>query len=133
MDKVFHITPERCIGCRTCELACAFSQSERIGQTVSKIRAITIKPEKFVPIVCLQCDDAACVRVCPVRALWRNMETGAVEVVAERCIRCKSCVAACPFGNMLYDQNKKIILKCNLCSGSPKCAMFCPTKTLEYY
>jgi Fe-S-cluster-containing hydrogenase component 2 len=43
-----------------------------------------------------------------------------------------ACVTACPFGNMHADEMGKAVVKCDLCKGAPKCALFCPTKTLEY-
>jgi Fe-S-cluster-containing hydrogenase component 2 len=88
--------------------------------------------EVFIPVLCLQCETAACIKACPVQALARNFETGAVVVDEDRCVRCFQCVSACPFGNMYADRALNRVYKCDLCDGSPKCAMFCPTKALEY-
>jgi len=132
--KRLHVTPERCTGCRTCEIACAVSHSAS-GQTMgtSTIRAFPINPpDTGIPIVCLQCDVAACVEVCPSAALVRNEATGAIVVDEGRCVRCKACVYACPFGNITFDQERALPLKCDLCEGNPRCAQFCPTCTLEY-
>jgi len=83
-------------------------------------------------LTCFQCDDAACMRACPVEALVRDGDTGAVVLVAERCIRCGACEAACPFGHLVLHPRDHLPLKCDLCGGDPACAAFCPTRTLEY-
>jgi Fe-S-cluster-containing hydrogenase component 2 len=127
------VTPIRCTGCRTCELACAFSHPADGEPGRSAIRAFPAGGnDKGTPVVCLQCDSAACVAVCPVSALSRQERTGAVVFVAERCIGCKTCVYACPFGNIGFDDDRRRVIKCDLCGGSPRCAQFCPTRTLEY-
>ena len=72
-----------------------------------------------VPLMCLQCDTAACEKVCPTGALKRNESTGALVVDDAKCIRCKMCVQACPFGNIAYDPAKNRILRCDLCDGDP--------------
>ena len=128
-----NVTPSRCIGCRTCELACAFSHPAK-GQGIGRSRVTTLDTggQVFIPLLCLQCEEAACVKACPVEALKRNEKTGAVEVIEERCIRCKACVPACPFGNMYAGDPREVVFKCDLCEGQPKCALFCPTRALEY-
>ena len=127
------IAPARCTGCRTCEIACAFSHpAKRGGPGKSAIRAFSIKtPEQGIPVVCLQCHTAACVEVCPTKALTRDTKTGSITFVEERCIRCRSCGAACPFGNITFDEADRVI-KCALCDGDPRCAQFCPTQALSY-
>ena len=132
MKKILRITPDRCTGCRTCELACAFSHSETFTPSRPRINTHACGEEKFVPVLCLQCDEAKCVAVCPTLALRLNRETGAIEHHEERCIRCRSCVKACPFGNIFWDDTLEVVVKCDLCGGKPICAAFCPTKTLEY-
>jgi Fe-S-cluster-containing hydrogenase component 2 len=83
-------------------------------------------------VVCLQCDSAACVEVCPTRALERDEVRGAIVVRDGRCVRCRTCVYACPFGNVAFDTASDKVVKCDLCNGEPRCAQFCPTRTLQY-
>ncbi len=87
-----------------------------------------------MPLVCLQCAEASCVKVCPVQALRRNLDTGAIEVKKDRCIGCRLCTIVCPFGNIVIDQVEDLdkSIKCDLCGGSPACAAFCPSQALEY-
>ncbi len=131
--KRLYVTPGKCIGCRTCELACTFAHTEGGGRLRrSRVRVHDTGNETFVPVLCLQCEVAACVRACPVEALIRNEETGAIDLDEERCVRCMSCVVACPFGNMVFDEPAAVVAKCDICGGRPACAMFCPTKALVF-
>lgn len=134
-QKRLYVTPDKCTACRTCELACAFRHSRSAVQPqASRITAHVIVPDEHnVPLVCLQCDDAACVAACPVGALGRNAETGAIEVTTAKCVGCRQCVAACPFGQMRFDDRKLLAFKCHLCGGdNPSCAAFCPTGALVW-
>ena len=88
----------RCIACGKCELACAFAHGSDGRPAKTRINIHRRGPDLGTPIVCLQCDSAACKAVCPVDAIDWNESTGALEVSRERCIRCRMCVAACPLG-----------------------------------
>jgi Fe-S-cluster-containing hydrogenase component 2 len=129
---IYRVTTQLCIACGKCELACAFAHGSEGKPAASRIHIFRRGPEKGTPVVCLQCHDAACVAVCPTRALARSEPTGAIEMVRERCIQCRMCVAACPFGNMLWDETYHCVQKCDLCGGDPKCVPFCPTRALAY-
>jgi Fe-S-cluster-containing hydrogenase component 2 len=131
--KRFVVTPELCTGCRTCELACSFTHSVKGRPGLSRIYPIDGGfKDLWVPVTCLQCEDAACAKACLVDAIKRNPETGAMDLDENRCIRCMACVAACPFGCSLIDSANNLVVKCDLCGGDPACAHFCPTKSLEF-
>jgi len=132
MQKTLTITPTRCTACRTCELACSFKHADKNGPGMTRIRAYMKGEPNNMILTCFQCDDAACVRVCPVEALVRIEETDAIKVLEDRCIRCGACVSACPFGHMESGRFSSVAIKCDLCDGDPACAAFCPTKCLEY-
>lgn len=132
MERIFRVIIGRCIACRKCEVACSFAHGADGKPSKSRINIVQRGPEKGIPIVCLQCDSAACVAACPVKALARNEETGAIEVLRDRCIRCRTCVAACPFGNMLWDETFECVQKCDLCGGEPRCVPYCPSGALAY-
>ncbi len=55
-----------------------------------------------------------------------------IDADPERCVRCMGCVVACPFGKIYLDPGNDTIVKCDVCGGNPACAMFCPTKALEW-
>ncbi len=127
------LNPEKCISCRTCELACSFKHDREFRPTAARVNVIQFEKEGIsVPLMCLQCDNAACEKVCPSGALKRNEDTGALVVDDAKCIRCKMCVQACPFGNIAYDSAKNCILRCDLCDGDPQCAKFCPFGAITY-
>lgn len=125
------IKPGNCTGCRTCELACSFVHSLDGYLGRSRIRIHKVGDERYVQLTCLQCVEAACVSVCPTEALVRNEKTGAVEINEARCIGCRQCQAACPFGHMHFDRGRMLPVKCDLCGGAPACAAFCPYSALE--
>ena len=116
------ISPNKCNNCKTCEAVCPNS-----AVNVITFEEVTIS----VPIMCMQCEDAACMKVCPQGAILRD-ENGAVIPDPNKCIGCKMCISACPMGNIHYSTSQKKILKCNLCGGDSKCAKYCPTRAIEY-
>jgi Fe-S-cluster-containing hydrogenase component 2 len=116
------ISPKQCNNCKTCEAVCP-------NDAVNVIHFEEV--EISVPIMCVQCEDAACMKVCPVGAVYRD-EIGAVVVDQKKCIGCKMCMIACSMGNIHYSNAEKRIMKCNLCDASPLCAKYCPTRAIEY-
>ncbi|MBZ0263770.1 4Fe-4S dicluster domain-containing protein [bacterium] len=132
MTKRLIVTPYRCTDCKNCEVACSFVHtSDPRKPSLTRIRAYTLKNAVKTVVTCLQCDEAACVTVCPVEALVRNPITGAIER-NERCITCKMCTYACPFGNIHFDNSNSEIVKCDVCEGDPACAKVCPTRALVW-
>jgi len=71
-------------------------------------------------------------KVCPTGALYRDEATNGVLWSKEKCIGCKLCVSACPFGNINYDVASKRVLKCDLCEGDPACVTACPNGAIMY-
>lgn len=122
MSNILTISPEKCVDCGTCEAVCSND-----GVNLIHFEGL----EVAVPIMCMQCEDAACMRVCPRGAIYRD-ENGAVIPDLKKCIACKMCISACPFGNISFSSEKKQITKCNLCGGGPQCAKFCPTRAIQY-
>ncbi len=89
----------------------------------------------FVKRQCMHCVEPACVSVCPVAALSKDPVTGVVGYAPDRCIGCRYCMLACPFGvpRFTWDTNDPRIVKCELCrhrypdGGYAACCEFCPT------
>ncbi len=133
MQKALLIDPEKCTGCLQCEMACSFEHEGQFNPSRSRIRVFTFHREgEFVPYTCTQCAEAWCMRACPVDAIVNNLELGAKEVVEERCVGCKVCTIACPFGTINYQQASGKVAKCDLCGGDPECVKACPTAAILY-
>lgn len=126
------IDPEKCTGCRTCETFCSFRWEKAIAPTGSAITVVKWEHEAIhMPVVCGQCERAACMEVCITGALTRNAETGAVVLDAGRCVGCKMCVTACVAGGIAYITRDGVCRKCDLCEGDPLCARICPYGAIE--
>lgn len=135
MNRFILADPEKCIGCRTCEVACMMSHQDAAAPDASTSRIRVVKGGTFTTAVgCHQCEDAPCANVCPTGAIRRT--AGAWLVDQARCIGCKSCMVACPFGAMQvrYVAERARALKCDLCAhreGGPACVEACPTRALS--
>lgn len=133
MAKILMVHPDRCVGCNACEMTCAFEHEGSQRYEASRVHIYSWKKEGVsVPMVCQQCSDAACVNVCPTGAMHRNPVTAQIELDKDKCIRCRMCTMACPFGNSVYDALTDSILKCDTCGGDPACVKMCPTDALEF-
>ncbi|MDE0799693.1 MAG: 4Fe-4S dicluster domain-containing protein [Rhodospirillaceae bacterium] len=96
------------------------------------------------PRSCLHCEDAACVTVCPTGASYKRISDGIVLVDEDKCIGCKLCSWACPYGAREYDVFEGVMKKCTLCVDRiynenldeedrvPACVLTCPTGARHY-
>ena len=133
MAKMLMINADKCTGCHNCELACSMFHQGDFSPGTSRVHVFTWEVEGFsVPMMCQHCRDAPCVSVCTPVALTRDPDTGWVNLDEDKCIGCKMCVQACPFGDAIWDEKLKKILKCDNCGGDPQCAKFCPTQAIEW-
>lgn len=131
--KILAINPDLCTGCRVCELVCSLVKENECNPRKSRIRVIKIDREGFdLPLFCQHCGEPLCREVCPVKALSRDPQTGAIILNPDLCIGCRSCTLACPFGHISFDSEAGICRKCDLCGGDPQCVRFCETKALFY-
>jgi len=133
--KYFSIDPEKCTGCHQCELACSFNKHKVFDRHMSNIRVESIEDLHMnVPVKCMQCDDAPCIASCVAGALYKDPVTGAVLWDGDKCIGCKACVIACPFGcvSVIKKGRDTQISICDLCSGDPECVKVCREKAINY-
>ena len=132
MAKQLMIKPEKCLGCRSCELVCSFQRGQQFNPRNAAVSVMIYEEAAIsVPVMCLQCEDACCLKVCPVGAMHRD-ENGTVRTDPAKCIVCKMCVNACPLGNVSFSSTERKVVKCELCDGDPKCAKYCPPGALVY-
>ncbi|MCX8206380.1 MAG: 4Fe-4S binding protein [Methanothrix sp.] len=119
MAKIY-LDPERCIGCRACELACEREHGH------PRISVGTVSDLAAVPLYCHQCDVAPCVAICYTGSLRQDGDM--VKFDSDLCTLCGLCLVACPFGAIELDSK---IQRCDLCgSGTPVCVMTCPAEAL---
>ncbi len=135
------IRQSHCIDCELCLEACRNTNHVPAHgyRTAILERSIPIAPDQrervFMPILCNHCNRPPCVRVCPTKATYKDKTTGIVRMNPDKCIGCKTCMAACPYNARYFDEGKRAIDKCNFCydtklkeSGGKitACAAACP-------
>jgi len=134
--KVLSILPEKCTACRACELACSLKHTGTLNPSRSRIKVnVFLEEAVYIPTACTQCSGAWCAKICPTNAILRDDSYMAYYVDNSRCVGCKMCVLACPFGAMeLYPDHGKAE-KCDLClsiDGDPECVKFCTPGALLF-
>ncbi len=127
-NRVITIKAENCTGCRLCQLVCSSYKEGEFIPDHARIKVVHDALEGWSrPSVCLQCDDPMCKKVCPTGAIALSNTEGNDKVVLvdkDKCIACRRCVVACPFGAMDF-YKKSLAIKCDLCGGNPMCVQFC--------
>ena len=134
MNKVLAVDYVKCTGCRSCELACSVFHVQASNPAKSAVRIVKLPKKGLnVPVVCEQCEVPACANICPVQAISRDADTGAMVVNGDLCVGCRLCVVACPLGAVTLDRDRRRAIKCDLCGGDePWCVRFCEPGALTY-
>jgi|SRR5579872_704258 len=134
----FAIDLRKCIGCHACTIACKAEHDIPVGVNRCWVKTVEqgLFPETrrfFFPVLCNQCTDAPCVRICPTRALFKRRD-GIVDLNPASCIGCRACMEACPYDQLFIDPNTHTAEKCNFCANRvenrllPACVIVCPTE-----
>ncbi len=146
----------RCIGCRSCEVACSVSNGnfvpdvkndnalEKVRDTTEKQYTVvnrysTEKGEIFVKKQCMHCWQPACAAACLVNAMVKTKE-GPVTWDGDKCMGCRYCMVSCPFDipKAEYHSTNPRIMKCTMCherlqeGKKPACVDSCPTDALMF-
>ncbi|MCA0242658.1 MAG: 4Fe-4S dicluster domain-containing protein [Proteobacteria bacterium] len=148
-----------CVGCHACVTSCKQWNTSGTAGSLVDLQAYGADPngtffnrvQSFevgeypetqtvhFPKSCLHCEDPPCVPVCPTGASYKRAEDGIVLVDADKCIGCKYCAWACPYGVRELDEKRQVMTKCTLCvdrihdqklpvaERKPACVMACPT------
>ena len=134
----FFIDTNRCIGCNACVQACTECDTHR-GHSMIQLDFIdTLTSPQTVPVVCMHCDSPTCAEVCPADAIKRTGDGVVQSARKPRCIACGNCVVACPFGVPEIYEDRKIMMKCDMCydrtsvGRKPMCATVCPSQALFF-
>ncbi|HXI28803.1 MAG TPA: NrfD/PsrC family molybdoenzyme membrane anchor subunit [Vicinamibacterales bacterium] len=134
----FAIDLRKCIGCHACTIACKAEHDIPIGVNRCWVKTVeqgTFPATRrfFFPVLCNQCDNAPCARICPTNALYRRRD-GIVDLHGDACIGCRACMVACPYDQLFIDPNTHTAEKCNFCANRvendllPACVSVCPTE-----
>jgi len=147
MSKALLYDATVCIGCKQCEQACAEKNRLRYDETVAaeqrqsdhKYTVVLTKGDKCMRRLCMNCLEPACASVCPVGAL-RKTAAGPVTYDENKCMGCRYCMVACPFGVPRYEWGKVLpkVEKCTMCADrvahgqQTACADICPTGATKF-
>ncbi len=131
---------QRCIGCHSCSVACKTEHSVPLGGFRTRVRYLE-RPDRptlaFLPLLCMQCQDAPCLEACPTGALSQD-EDGRVNLDKSLCCGNKACIAACPYQAIYIDEATGLADKCDFCTHrtdvglDPACVSACPTDALRF-
>jgi Fe-S-cluster-containing dehydrogenase component len=147
-QKAYLFDATRCIDCRACMVACSVENNIEMDKTRIWVAGIGVKGKypdldrATMVYHCMHCEHPDCLSACPVGAYYKR-EDGPVVYNPEKCIGCRYCMNACPFGVPHFDYDKGIIEgafidKCTFCpqridnGQEPACVATCPTDALEY-
>ena len=131
--KVLVIDYEKCTGCRTCELVCSVFHTGASNPSRSRIRVIKWEHiGLYLPITCQNCEEPFCTEVCPTKACHVDLKKLMVVIDKDKCMGCKTCVLACPFGAPLFDEAEHVTVKCDYCDGDPQCVRFCEPGAIQF-
>lgn len=139
----FYFDMQRCIGCRTCQVAC--KERRNIQKAGARPRRVASFETGTYPeagmfhstIGCNHCEHPACVANCPTAAMYKNAD-GIVLHDDSRCVQCRNCMTVCPYGAPQWDAEASVIVKCDSCldlrkaGGNPACVDACPMRALEF-
>ena len=140
--KIVYSKEEYCVACGLCEVHCKVehSKSKDIVRAFKREHPTPIArtileqtgPRSF-SVQCRHCEDAACLKACPMGALYRD-EQGCVQLREEKCVGCWMCIMVCPFGGIRRDGEKVQMAKCDLCGDRdiPACVEACPNGALVF-
>lgn len=144
----------RCVGCQSCEIACAEAnnlpartdspEAGKIRKTDENTRSVinsynTSKGEVYVKQQCMHCNQPACASACLTQAMHKTKE-GPVVWRGNKCMGCRYCMVSCPFDipKFEYHSANPKIEKCNMCFDRiqegklPACVENCPAEALVF-
>jgi len=153
------IIPERCTGCRACQVACkqwndlparktSFSGNfenppDLTAVNYNRVKFVECPSETdpvrwlFVSQRCMHCTDAGCMKICSTPGALTRNEQGAVVTDSSKCSGCHLCIAGCPFNVPRYGDDGKLA-KCTMCADRipkgmlPACAHTCPPQAIMF-
>ena len=138
----FHFDMTRCIGCRSCEVACNEQNGnpeEIRWRRIGEIEGGTYPDTQrlYLSMGCNHCVEPDCLKGCPVAAYTKDAATGIVLHSADMCIGCQYCTWNCPYCVPQYNPERGVVGKCDMCHGrltegfEPACVNACPENAIQ--
>ncbi len=143
MSLGFYVNMQRCIGCRTCQVACKDRHNlQAAGPRTRRVETFECGAYPDVQmfhttVSCNHCENPACVAGCPTGAMFKS-DDGTVQHIDDRCVVCRNCMLACPYGAPQLDEGENMIVKCDSCKAlredgrNPVCVDACPMRAIEF-
>ena len=140
MKKLYYDV-KKCLGCRSCEIACAVAHSKsrelfaavKAGELAFPKQKVYFVRGKNYPVSCRHCGEPKCVDACMAAAITFDKKKGVVHDDT-RCVGCWMCVMACPYGAVRPDIKAKLPARCDMCpdESQPACIKGCPTAAVVW-
>ena len=141
-QKGFYYNTDICTGCKTCQIACKDVNDLEEGILFREVHELELgkfpNPKAYnISMACNHCEEPLCVANCPAKAMYKRPWDGIVMHDADKCIGCRNCIWACPYGAPKFIEENGIAGKCTLCVGliqegeKPACEAACPMRCIE--
>lgn len=147
----FYINLSACSGCKACQLACKDKNDTPLGVLWRRVYEISGGSylergdalidntfTYYISSACSHCNSPICMTVCPTQAISKRAEDGIVLIDSEKCIGCRYCEWACPYGAPQFDAERHVMSKCDFCydyveaGQKPACVSACQMRVLEF-
>ncbi len=147
----FSVNIGKCTGCKACQIACKdknnlpegirwrrvfqYEGGEWINQNGQMIPSNVYAYS--VSAACMHCQNPVCTQVCPAAAMTKR-DDGIVLIDQDKCIGCRYCSWACPYGAPQFNEDLGVMTKCNMCADlvdmgeRPACVEACPYRALDF-
>lgn len=148
----FYVDLGKCTGCKACQVACKDNNDVPLGINYRRVLQYSggdwvqdgnlMLPADvytyYISTACMHCEDAPCVENCPAGAMYKREEDGVVIADSDKCIGCRYCEWACPYGAPQFNPETGVIAKCDFCvdeqaaGEDPACVAACTFRALDY-
>jgi Fe-S-cluster-containing hydrogenase component 2 len=118
--------PEKCTGCRFCEMICPLAKENVVNPKKARLRIVRKDVATDTPVVCTQCGE--CIEACPQDAISKDNDV--VKIDSGKCVGCGLCAEACPYNVITLINN--VAVKCDLCNGDPVCVKYCSQGGIKF-
>jgi len=147
----FYVDINKCSGCKACQIACKDRSNLPVGVRWRKVfqyeggewvdqngQMIPSSVYTYsVSSACMHCEKPICMDVCPTSAISKR-DDGIVLINADMCIGCRYCSWACPYGAPQFNEELKVMTKCDMCQDlvdkgeRPACVESCPYRAMDF-